>query len=69
MFISYSKAWRVDKLLCLMFVGRDGCTANVERQRQQRWNIYVVYAPPHGRYAQFAVPAMFGASAAEVCDY
>ena len=49
-----------------MFVGRDGCTADAEHQ-QQRWRpIYVVYGPPHGRYARFAMLAMFGASAAEV---
>ncbi len=27
---------------------------------------YIVYGPPHGRYAGFAMLAMFGASAAEV---
>ena len=49
-----------------MFVGRGGHTADAEHQRQRRWPIYVVYAPPHGRYARFAILAMFGASAAEV---
>ncbi len=49
-----------------MFVGCDGGTTNVEHQRQQWWHIYVVYGPPHGRYAWFAMLAMFGASAAEV---
>jgi hypothetical protein len=49
-----------------MFVGHDGCTANAEHQRQQRRHIYIVYCPPHGWYARFAMLAMFGASAAEV---
>jgi hypothetical protein len=56
----------VDESSCLMFVGRDGRTADAEHQRQRRRHIYVVYAPPHGRYARFAMSAMFGASAAEV---
>jgi hypothetical protein len=46
MFISLSKARSVDKLLCLMFAGRVGRTANAEHQRKQRWHIYVVYGPP-----------------------
>ncbi len=66
MFISYSKAQRVDESSCLMFVGRDGCTANAEHQRQRRQPIYVVYGPSHDRYARFAMLAVFGASAAEV---
>ena len=51
-----------------MFVGRDGRTADAEHQRQQRRHIYVyvVYGPPHGWYARFAMLAMFGVSAAEV---
>jgi hypothetical protein len=49
-----------------MFVSCDGLTANADCQRQQRWHIYVVYGPPHGRYVWFAMPAMFEASAAEV---
>jgi hypothetical protein len=49
-----------------MFVSRDGRTANAEHQRQQRRHIYVVYGPPHGRYARFAMLAMSGASPAEV---
>ncbi len=49
-----------------MFVGRDGRTANAEHQRQQRRQIYVVYGPPHSWYVRFALPAMFGALAAEV---
>ncbi len=49
-----------------MFVGRDSRTANAEHQRQQRRHIYIVYGPPHGWYAQFAMLAMFRASAAEV---
>jgi len=50
-----------------MFADYDGRAANVEDQRQQRWHIYVVYVSLHGRHARFAMPAMFGASAAEVC--
>jgi hypothetical protein len=42
-----------------MFVGSDGCTTNAEHQWQQRQNIYVVHGP-------IAVPAMFGAWAADV---
>ena len=56
----------MDESSCLMFVGRDGRTADAEHQRQQRRHIYVVYGPTHGRYARFAMLAMFGASAAEV---
>ena len=44
----------------------DGCAANAEHQRQQRRHIYVVYIFLYGRHAQFAMPAMFRASAAEV---
>ncbi len=65
MFISLSKARRVDRSSCLMFAGRDDRTANAEHQRQQWRHIYIVYGPPHGRYARFAL-AMFRASAAEV---
>ena len=50
-----------------MFASRDSNdTTNAEHQRQQRWHIYVVYGPPCDWYARFAMPAMFGASAAEV---
>ena len=49
-----------------MFAGRDECTVDAEHQRQQRRHIHVVYGPPSDRYARFAMPAMFGASAAEV---
>ncbi len=49
-----------------MFVGRDGRTADAEHQWQQRRHIYVVFGPPHSRYARFAMLAMFGVSAAEV---
>jgi hypothetical protein len=48
-----------------MFIGRDGPTADAEHQQQQQRHIYVVYGPTHGRYARFAMLAMFGASAAE----
>jgi hypothetical protein len=49
-----------------MFVGHDGRTADAEHQRQRRRHIYVVYGPPHDRYARFTILAMLGASAAEV---
>ena len=49
-----------------MFVGPDGRTANAEHQGQRQQQIYLVYGPPHGRYARFAMLAMFGASTAEV---
>ena len=49
-----------------MFIGRHGRTADAEHQRQRRRHMYVVYGPPHGRYARFPMLAMFGASAAEV---
>ncbi len=48
-----------------MFIGRDGRTVNAEHQWQWWRRIYVVYGPPHNRYALFAMLAMFGASAAE----
>ncbi len=49
-----------------MFVGRDGRTADAEHQRQRQRHIYVVYGPPHGQYARFAMLAMFGAWTDEV---
>ena len=49
-----------------MFIGHDGRTANAEHQQQRQWHIYVAYDPPHGRYARFAMLAVFGALAAEV---
>jgi len=49
-----------------MFTGRDGRTTNVEHQRQQQRHIYGIYVLLHGWYAHFAMPAMFGALAAEV---
>jgi hypothetical protein len=61
MLIRYSKAQRADKLSCPMFAGRDGGTADAEHQRRQLRHIYVVYVPPHGWCAHFAMPAMFGA--------
>ena len=57
----------MDESPSLMFAGGDGCTANAEHQRQQRGHTYIVYGPPLSQYAWFAMPAMFGASAAEVC--
>ncbi len=56
----------MDESSCLMFVGRDGRTADAEHQQQRRWHTYIVYGPPHGQYARFAMLAMFGALAAEV---
>jgi len=49
-----------------MFADYDGYAANVEHQRRQRPHITVEYVSLHGRHARFAMPAMFGASAAEV---
>ena len=49
-----------------MFAGHDGRTADAEHQRQQRRHKHVVYGPSRDRYARFAMPAMLGASAAEV---
>ena len=49
-----------------MFAGRDGRTAEAEHQRQQQEHIHVVNGPPRDRYALFAMPAILGASAAEV---
>ena len=63
---SNSKARRDDGSSSMMFTGRDGCTPNAEHQRQQRRHIHVAYGPPRDRYARFAMPAMFGASATEV---
>jgi hypothetical protein len=66
MLFSYSKARRADKLSSVMFAGRDGRTADAEHQQRQRRHIHAVYGPPRDRYAWFAMPAMLGASAAEV---
>ena len=49
-----------------MFADYDGRVADAEHQRQQRPHIKVVYVSLHSRHARFAMPAMFGASAAEV---
>jgi hypothetical protein len=49
-----------------MFAEYDGHAADAEHQRKQQRHIYVVYASLHVWYAWFAMPAMFGASAAEV---
>ena len=35
MFIPYTKAQRIDKLLCMFVAGCDGCTADAEHWRQQ----------------------------------
>ncbi len=35
MFIPYTKAQRIDKLLCMFVAGRDGRTADAEHWRQQ----------------------------------
>jgi len=48
-----------------MFADYDGLAADAEQQWQQRPNIKVVYVSLHGRHARFAMPSMFGASAAE----
>ena len=56
----------MDKLLSVVLASRDGRTADAEHQRQQWRHIHVVYGPPHDQYARFAMPAMLGASAAEI---
>ncbi len=66
MFISYTKAQRIDKLSCLFVAGLDCCTADVERWRQQQQHIYVVYVPPHTPCPWFGMLAMFRVMAAEV---
>ena len=65
MLVSYPKARRVDESLSVMFVGRDGRTADAEHQQQQRRRIHIVYGPPRDRYAWFAMPVMLGASATD----
>ena len=64
--ISLSKAWRVGELLSPMFADCDGHAANAEHQRQQRQHRKVENVSLHRGHAWFAMPAMFGASAAEV---
>ncbi len=56
----------MDKSSCLMFAGHDGRTAmqSISGNNDGTYTLYMV--PPHGRYARFAMPAMFGVSAAEV---
>jgi hypothetical protein len=49
-----------------MFADYDGHAADAEHQWQQRPHIKVVFVSLHGRHAWFAMPAMLGASAAEV---
>ena len=49
-----------------MFASQDGRGTNAEHEWEQRRHIYVVYVPPHGRHAGFAMLAMFGALAAGV---
>ena len=63
---SYSKARDVGESSFLIIAGCDGRKANAELRRRQRWHTYIIYGPHRDRYAWFALPAMFGASAAEV---
>jgi hypothetical protein len=51
-----------------MYTNYDGRAADAEHQRRQQRHIciHVAYVSLHGRHARFAMPAMFGASAAEV---
>ncbi len=60
------KSRQVDESSSLMFACCDSRTTIAEHQWQQQRNIYVVYGPPRDWYARFVMPAMFGASAAEV---
>ena len=66
MFIPYTKAQRIDELLCLFVAGLDRCTADAEHRRQQRRHIYIVYVPSHAPCPWFGMSAMFRAMAAEV---
>ncbi len=61
MFITYTKAQRIDESLCMFVFGRDGCTANAEHWRQQQRHIYIVYGPPHAPCPWFGMSAMFRA--------
>ena len=49
-----------------MFADYDGHAADAEHQRRQRPRTKVLYVSLHGRHAQFAMPAMCGASAVEI---
>ncbi len=66
MFISYMKAQRIDKLLCLFVASYDHCTADAEHWRQHRPHIYVVYVLPHAPCPWFGMLTVFRAMAAEV---
>jgi hypothetical protein len=66
MFIPYTKAQRINELLCMFVAGRDGHIANAKHWRQQRQHIYIVYVPPHAPCFWFGMSAMFRAMAAEV---
>ena len=66
LFSQYSKAGRVDESSSVMIAGRDdGRTADAEHPRRQRRHIF---GPPRDRSGMlmFSMPAMLGASAAEV---
>jgi hypothetical protein len=66
MFISYTKAKRIDGSLCLFVAGLDHCTTYAELRQQQQQHIYLVYVPPHAPRPCFGMTAMFRAMAAEV---
>ncbi len=66
MFISWSKAQRINESLCLFVAGLDHCTADAEHLQQQWWHIYVVYVPPQAPCPWVGMLAMFRAMAAEV---
>jgi hypothetical protein len=66
MFISYSKARHINKLLCQFVASLDCCTTDAEHWRQQQQHIYVIYVPPHALCPWFGMSAMFRAMAAEV---
>jgi hypothetical protein len=57
------------KLPWLMFAGRDGCSANAKHQRQRQRYICLLYGPPNGWYAWFAMSAMFGPWQLKLGDY
>jgi hypothetical protein len=60
MFISYTKAQRIDVLSCPFVAGIDRCTADAEHWWQQQRHIYVVYVPPHASCPWFGMSPCSG---------
>ena len=70
MFISLSKARRVGESSCPMFADYYGHAADPPPMQSisgdnNDGTAYTSYVSIHGRHARFAMPAMFGASAAK----